>query len=55
VTDHLTPSSAAHLARISPVSAVHLAQSKLVQILLRAARQHPLVTVRFGKNTGNRL
>ena len=48
VNNHLTRSAAAHLTSVSPVSAVHLAQSRLVQILLDAAHQHPLVTLRFG-------
>ena len=48
VKDHFTDAAASALERASPVSVVHLAQSKLVEILLDAADEHPNVTVRFG-------
>ena len=49
VRDHFTDEAAAALERASPVSVVHLAQSKLVGILLDAADAHPNVTVQFGR------
>lgn len=48
VKDHFTDAAAAALERASPVSVVHLAQSKLVAVMLEAANKHPNVKVQFG-------